>query len=317
MALGGPDAGADARPGGRHRLRAVHRLPHRARAGRGHGARGVRRPGRRHRRLARWSSPGSTVVIALAGAGRRRHPVPDRDGPRPPPARSPSPCSSRSPCCPRCSASPARGSPAGKNAGPRGRDADGEQPTLGARWVGAASRAAPVAVAGARRCSRLGALRVPALAAARSACPTTRTAAPTPTQRKAYDLIAEGFGPGFNGPLIARGRRRTARPMPQAAADQVDRGRLGAARRRRRRRPRRSSTRRATPAISRSSRRAARPTQATEDLVARDPRPRASRRHRRDLRSPGRPRSTSTSPRSWPARCCPTWRSSSASRSCC
>ena len=30
----------------------------------------------------------------------------------------------------------------------------------------------------------------------------TRTSPPTSTARRAYDLIADGFGPGFNGPLV-------------------------------------------------------------------------------------------------------------------
>src|SRR6185312_11888139 len=36
----------------------------------------------------------------------------------------------------------------------------------------------------------------------RLALPDDSTAAATSTQRKAYDQLAEGFGPGFNGPLI-------------------------------------------------------------------------------------------------------------------
>ena len=63
--LGGPDAGADARPRGRHRLRAVHRLPPPRRScSRGMDARGVGRaapsapPAARSSSPARpWSSP--------------------------------------------------------------------------------------------------------------------------------------------------------------------------------------------------------------------------------------------------------------------
>lgn len=32
--------------------------------------------------------------------------------------------------------------------------------------------------------------------------PDDSTAAPDSTQRKAYDLLSDGFGPGFNGPLM-------------------------------------------------------------------------------------------------------------------
>jgi RND superfamily putative drug exporter len=40
------------------------------------------------------------------------------------------------------------------------------------------------------------------VAGLRMALPDNGTAAPETTQRKAYDLLAQGFGPGFNGPLM-------------------------------------------------------------------------------------------------------------------
>ena len=43
-------------------------------------------------------------------------------------------------------------------------------------------------------------LAVPALSL-RLGMPDAGTAAPSSTHRQAYDLMAEGFGPGFNGPL--------------------------------------------------------------------------------------------------------------------
>ena len=44
------------------------------------------------------------------------------------------------------------------------------------------------------------------------------------TTRQAYDLLAEGFGPGFNGPLVV------AAPLSSAAdAATMDQGRPGAA----------------------------------------------------------------------------------------
>jgi len=43
-------------------------------------------------------------------------------------------------------------------------------------------------------------LSIPAVGL-RLALPDNGTAAPSTTQRKAYDLVARGFGPGFNGPL--------------------------------------------------------------------------------------------------------------------
>ena len=53
-----------------------------------------------------------------------------------------------------------------------------------------------------------------------SAPPTRATTPRPPTTRQAYDLLAEGFGPGVNGPLTlvaaARRRRRPARPRQPA-----------------------------------------------------------------------------------------------------
>jgi RND superfamily putative drug exporter len=47
----------------------------------------------------------------------------------------------------------------------------------------------------------LGALAIPATDL-ELGLPDDSTAAPDTTQRKAYDLLSEGFGPGFNGPLM-------------------------------------------------------------------------------------------------------------------
>ena len=57
------------------------------------------------------------------------------------------------------------------------------------------------------------------LRAASRACPTPATTRPASTTRKAYDLLAEGFGPGFNGPLelVAQG----GSPADQAALGQA------------------------------------------------------------------------------------------------
>ena len=49
-----------------------------------------------------------------------------------------------------------------------------------------------------------------------SASPTRATSPRTRTTRQAYDLLVEGFGPGFNGPLLPR--RRAARRAPTPAA---------------------------------------------------------------------------------------------------
>ena len=72
------------------------------------------------------------------------------------------------------------------------------------------------------------------------------------TTRQAYDLLAQGFGPGFNGPLVIaaamHGPDRRRHGRPPSAGDH----RVGAPRRDRLRRPRRNSTRR-TPGRSSSS----------------------------------------------------------------
>ncbi|GAA0266769.1 MMPL family transporter [Actinomadura nitritigenes] len=76
----------------------------------------------------------------------------------------------------------------------RGRRQDG----LGARWAAfVLARPVSVLVAGV---IGLAVLAVPA-ASLRMALPDDGHLPPDTTQRKAYDLLADGFGPGFNGPL--------------------------------------------------------------------------------------------------------------------
>jgi len=58
------------------------------------------------------------------------------------------------------------------------------------------------------------------VAGLRLALPDNGTAAPETTQRKAYDLLAKGFGPGFNGPLTVV-VDATASPNAKAAATVV------------------------------------------------------------------------------------------------
>jgi RND superfamily putative drug exporter len=89
---------------------------------------------------------------------------------------------------------------AGHVPGLRDRDpeAEGGKPSFGTRWARAVARR-PVAfllVAGAA----LGVVAVPTLDLDLG-MPDDSTAAPDTTQRKAYDLLADGFGPGFNAPL--------------------------------------------------------------------------------------------------------------------
>lgn len=83
--------------------------------------------------------------------------------------------------------------------GLRVRDPEGDEPTLGRRWAEFVARrplaVLLVAVAG------LVAIVLP-VADLRLGLPDQGTYPSDSTQRKAYDHIAEGFGPGFNGPLL-------------------------------------------------------------------------------------------------------------------
>ena len=118
------------------------------------------------------------------------------------------------------------------------------------------------------------------------------------TTRRAYDLLSEGFGPGFNGPLLLASevRRRPAtsprwtRSRPTIANDPgVAAGEPGD-----------PEPERQGRAASRSCRRARRRTRARPQLVHRlrdDVIPAATRGHRRSTcTSAARPRSASTSP---------------------
>jgi putative drug exporter of the RND superfamily len=72
------------------------------------------------------------------------------------------------------------------------------KPALGVRWVRVIARRPVVALLAA--VLGLGVVAIPA-ASLRLGLPTDGSSAPDTTQRKAYDLLASGFGPGFNGPL--------------------------------------------------------------------------------------------------------------------
>lgn len=77
-------------------------------------------------------------------------------------------------------------------------DAPGARATVGRRWVGVVTRHRWPAVIGA--VVALGLIAIP-VTSMRTALPDNGTAAPGSPQRQAYDLIAQGFGPGVNGPL--------------------------------------------------------------------------------------------------------------------
>ncbi|HYN92405.1 MAG TPA: MMPL family transporter, partial [Pilimelia sp.] len=103
----------------------------------------------------------------------------------------------------------------------RARDPEGGggAPGLGLRWARAVTRRpVTVLVAGVLG---LGVLAIPALDL-QLAMPDDSAAAPASTQRKAYELLADGFGAGFNGPLTivvdAAGSADPAAAAERAAA---------------------------------------------------------------------------------------------------
>ncbi|HST39760.1 MAG TPA: MMPL family transporter, partial [Conexibacter sp.] len=94
------------------------------------------------------------------------------------------------------------------------------KPTMGSRWVGLVTRNRIVAMV--VPIVLLGALAIPVLDM-RLGLPDDSTAAPEETNRQAYDLLSEGFGPGFNGPLTivvdAAGRANVTSAADAVAAE--------------------------------------------------------------------------------------------------
>jgi putative drug exporter of the RND superfamily len=96
------------------------------------------------------------------------------------------------------------------------------KPTLGSRWVGVVTRHRVPAVL--VTVVALGAAAIPVLDM-RLGMPDDSAAAPQDTNRKAYDLLSDGFGPGFNGPLtivVDGGERGDRAQVEQAAAAVAD-----------------------------------------------------------------------------------------------
>lgn len=87
----------------------------------------------------------------------------------------------------------------GRIPGLRGRDPEAGGMSAGRRWANFVTRR-PLAVLLVAIIG-LGTLAIPATDI-ELGLPDDSTAAPDSTQRKAYELLSEGFGPGFNGPLI-------------------------------------------------------------------------------------------------------------------
>jgi RND superfamily putative drug exporter len=107
--------------------------------------------------------------------------------------------------------------------GRRGRDpeaAGAGRPTAGLRWARFVTRR-PVAVLVAAVLG-LVVLAIPALNL-RLGLPGENMAGAETTQRKAYDLLTDGFGPGFNGPLTVVVDAPDAKNAAAAAADSIGR----------------------------------------------------------------------------------------------
>jgi len=87
----------------------------------------------------------------------------------------------------------------GRIPGLRRRDPEADSAdSFGVRWARAVARRPVAALIAA--VAVLGVVAIPALDL-RLGMPDDSTAAPDSTQRKAYDLLTDGFGPGFNAPL--------------------------------------------------------------------------------------------------------------------
>ncbi|GEB49437.1 MMPL family transporter [Streptomyces cacaoi] len=99
---------------------------------------------------------------------------------------------------------------------PPAAGAAGERPKAGARWAGFVLRR-PVLVL-VTTVLALGALAVP-VGSMKLGLPDEGNQPESTTQRKAYDLLSDGFGPGFNGPLTGVADTRGAEDAPAALAE--------------------------------------------------------------------------------------------------
>ncbi|MFH8289068.1 MMPL family transporter [Streptomyces sp. NPDC018059] len=96
-------------------------------------------------------------------------------------------------------------------------DSGGEKPNMGTRWARFVVRR-PVAVLLVGIVG-LGAAAIP-VSQLELGLPDDGAQPTSTTQRKAYDLVSGGFGPGFNGPLMVVGDLRGA-DDPKAAAGEI------------------------------------------------------------------------------------------------
>ncbi|WP_432070628.1 MMPL family transporter [Streptomyces sp. AA1529] len=100
---------------------------------------------------------------------------------------------------------------------PPAADAEGQRPKAGARWAGFVLRR-PVLVL-VTAVLALGALALP-VGSMQLGLPDEGNQPESTTQRKAYDLLSDGFGAGFNGPLMGVVDLKGA-DDPKAAAAEV------------------------------------------------------------------------------------------------
>jgi RND superfamily putative drug exporter len=90
--------------------------------------------------------------------------------------------------------------------------------TLGARWIAVVAKRRVLAVA--LPVLALGAMALPALDL-QLALPGDGAEPPNTTQRQAYELLSDGFGPGFNGPLTVAAVLPVGATGAQQAADKA------------------------------------------------------------------------------------------------
>ena len=219
-----PPRSPDARPGRRHRLRAVHRHPVPAGAAPRPGRRGPRWPRPSAPPARRWSPPASRWSSRCSGWSSPA----SRSSPRwASPRRRPwwSPSWSRSPWCRRCSASlgprACRRRRTRRRRGGGGPSRGDPRPRFFAGWVRSSPGAGCCAAAGGRRPGRH---RGPGVLDAHHAgADAAPPAAPRPGPS---NCSPSGFGPGVNGPLTVlfdgAGAAEAGRPRPRRIAGLPD-----------------------------------------------------------------------------------------------
>ncbi|BCJ50343.1 hypothetical protein Asp14428_18180 [Actinoplanes sp. NBRC 14428] len=201
---------------------------------------------------------------------------------------------------------------AGSTVRPKARRATARTP-FGERWARLVVRhRVPVMILAV---AAAGVAALPALGL-KLALPDAGSAPAASTQRKGYDQLAAAFGAGINGPWSSWSRRPPVAPRRPVTRRRGSSPASTASSWQPRRRPTGRTTRRPSP----SSLEAAPPARtprisctASGHTRRASPPPTAVPR----CPSPAGPPSTSTCPRRSPTRCCRTWPSWSAWRSCC